>query len=128
MQYYEKAASVSTPWVRLDPELGRIDLVGESYPANSFEFYQPIVEWLSAYLALDSVHPVHVELELSYVNTGSIKSMLDLFDLLEQAHQDGRAVAVVWKYDSRNQRALETAEEFSEDVSFPFKTLDTFVP
>ncbi len=128
MQYYEKTATVSTPWVRLDPALGRIDLVGESYPANSFEFYQPIVEWLNAYLEVDRARPIHVELELSYVNTGSIKSMLDIFDMLEHAHQGGRPVGIVWKYDSRNQRALETAEEFSEDVSFPFDTVDTFVP
>jgi hypothetical protein len=128
MQYYEKAATVSTPWVRLDPASGRIELVGESYPANSFEFYQPIVEWLGAYLEHDRAAPVHLELELSYVNTGSIKSMLDIFDMLEHAHQEGRPVKVVWKYDSRNQRALETADEFSEDVSFAFVTMDTFVP
>lgn len=127
MQYYEKAATVSTPWVRLDPEQGRIDLVGESYPANSYEFYQPIVQWLTEFLG-HSTQAVQVELELAYVNTGSIKSMLDVFDLLEDAHQTGRAIKVLWKYDSRNQRALETAEEFSEDVSFPFVTQDTFLP
>ncbi len=127
MQYYEKAATVSTPWVRLDPEQGRIELVGESYPANSYEFYQPIVQWLRDFLEQGDL-AVHVELELAYVNTGSIKSMLDVFDLLEDAHQAGRPIKVVWKYDSRNQRALETAEEFSEDVSFAFETLDTFLP
>jgi hypothetical protein len=127
MQNYEKAATVSTPWVRLDPERGRIDLVGDSYPVNSFEFYHPIVQWLGEFLA-QSRQAVHVELELTYVNTGSIKSMLDLFDLLEDAFQAGCPVTVLWKYDSRNQRALETAEEFSEDVSFPFVTQDTFTP
>jgi hypothetical protein len=128
MQHYEKAATVSTPWVRLDPEQGRVDLVGESYPANSFEFYQPIVSWLEAYLVQEERRAVHVELELAYVNTGSIKSMLDIFDLLEHAYQGGRPVDVRWKYDSRNQRALETADEFREDVSFPFETVDTYEP
>jgi len=42
MQFYEKAATVSTPWVKLDPVLGRIDLVGDSYPANSF--YRAVAE------------------------------------------------------------------------------------
>lgn len=127
MQYYEKEATVSTPWVKLDPEQGRIDLAGDSYPANSFEFYQPIVQWLKEFLA-QGQQAVHAELALAYVNTGSIKSMLDLFDMLEDAFQAGRAVTVLWKYDSRNPRALETAEEFSEDVTFPFGTLDTFTP
>jgi len=127
MQSYEKAPTVSTPWVKLDLERGRIDLVGDSYPVNSFEFYQPIVQWLNEFLT-QSRQAVHVELELTYVNTGSIKSMLELFDLLEEAYQAGRAVTVLWKYDSRNKRALESAEEFSEDVSFPFTTQDTFIP
>jgi hypothetical protein len=124
MQYYEQAATVSTPWVRLDPERGLLELVGESYPANSFEFYRPIVQWLGDFLQ-SSRSEVRMELELSYVNTGSIKSMLDLFDLLEEAHQEGRSVQVVWKYDSRNPRALETAEEFSDEISFSFEVLDT---
>ena len=127
MQSYEKAPTVSTPWVKLDLERWRIDLVGDSYPANSFEFYQPIVQWLNEFLE-HTEQPVHVELELTYVNTGSIKSMLDLFDLLEDAFQTGRAITVRWKYDSRNKRALETAEEFCEDVTFPFETQDTFTP
>jgi len=45
--------------------------------------------------------------------------------LLEEAHQEGRSVQVVWKYDSRNPRALETAEEFSDEISFSFEVLDT---
>jgi hypothetical protein len=49
-----------------------------------------------------------------------IKVMMDIFDLLEEAHRNGRAVAVNWYYDPRNERVAELADEFKEDCSFPF--------
>jgi hypothetical protein len=57
---------------------------------------------------------------LLYLNTSSIKAMMDIFDLLEAAHQEGKSVAVNWHYDRRNERVVELAEEFKEDCTFPF--------
>ncbi|MGI4813719.1 MAG: SiaC family regulatory phosphoprotein [Janthinobacterium lividum] len=115
----EREAGVSTPAVRLDPANGSIALSGESYPENSAEFFRPILDWLQAYLAAGGKN-VQAELTLSYINTGSIKSLMDLFDIMEDAHLAGRNVSLVWRYEAGNPRALEAAEEFREDVSFPF--------
>jgi len=68
-------------------------------------------------------HPLSLELRLLYLNTSSIKAMMDIFDLLEAAFQDGRQVAVNWYYDVRNERVVELAEEFKEDCTFPFSIL-----
>lgn len=45
---------------------------------------------------------------------------MDIFDMLEDAHQAGRQVRVVWHYDERNERIAELAEEFKEDCTFDF--------
>ncbi len=49
--------------------------------------------------------------------------MMDIFDLLEAAYQEGRQIAVNWYYDIRNERVVELAEEFKEDCTFPFSIL-----
>ena len=71
----------------------------------------------------EAERPLSLELRLLYLNTSSIKAMMDIFDLLEAAHQQGKAVAVNWYYDRQNERVVELAEEFKEDCSFPFSIL-----
>ena len=92
---------------------------GDSYPENSFEFFDPIIQWIEDYLRLRS-EALHLELRLVYMNTSSVKAMMDIFDMLEDAHGRGRAVSVAWYYDPRNERVLDLADEFREDCSFPF--------
>ena len=64
--------------------------------------------------------PLALDLRLLYLNTSSIKAMMDIFGLLEEAHRNGRQTQVSWHYDRRNERVAELAEEFREDCSFPF--------
>lgn len=119
MQNLTLERSTSTPSVNFDAAQGYLKLSGESYPENSFEFFGPLLEWVENYLA-ESVGAIRLEIGLTYMNTSSIKSMMDLLDLLEEAHGDGREVTVTWFYDEENDRALEMAEEFREEVTLPF--------
>ncbi|WP_299231039.1 biofilm regulation phosphoprotein SiaC [uncultured Halomonas sp.] len=113
------AGSVSTPAIQSDWQEGRLCMQGDSYPENSYELFGPVIGWVEAYLAQES-RPLELCLELVYLNTSSVKVMMDIFDLLEEAYQEGRRVEVVWHYDARNDRIAELAEEFKEDCSYPF--------
>ncbi|MFZ2289477.1 MAG: biofilm regulation phosphoprotein SiaC [Halopseudomonas yangmingensis] len=112
-------ATQSTPEIRTDLGNGKVFMQGDSYPENSYELFNQLIEWIEQFLSADS-RPLHMELRLLYLNTSSIKVMMDIFDIFEQAHQDGRRVSVQWLYDQRNERVAELAEEFREDCSFPF--------
>ncbi|MBM6552274.1 biofilm regulation phosphoprotein SiaC [Marinomonas ostreistagni] len=112
----------STPLIETDSSRGVIYMEGDSYPENSFEFYTDLVNWVSAYLN-DSQRPLVLELALLYLNTSSIKVMMDIFDELEEAHQGGRDITVNWRYDVDNERVAELAEEFKEDCSFAFNII-----
>jgi hypothetical protein len=112
-------ATASSPQVEALEAEGRLLLAGESYPENSFEFFQPVLGWVADFLDRDE-RPLAVDLHLTYLNTSSIKCMMDLLDALEEAHLSGRGVAVTWTYDPENDRALDLAEEFKEDLSLPF--------
>ncbi|WP_409522649.1 biofilm regulation phosphoprotein SiaC [Nitrincola sp. MINF-07-Sa-05] len=109
----------STPTISCDVETGTLSMTGDSYPENSFEFFNDVIEWVSDFVEQQD-KPLTLELKLIYMNTSSVKAMMDIFDLLEAAHLQGYSVAVNWYYDPRNERVIELAEEFKEDCTFSF--------
>lgn len=112
-------AGISSPSVEFDAATGVLEIGGESYPENSFEFYSTLIRWLDQYLA-ETANAVQFNITLSYLNTSSTKYMIDILDRLEAAHAKGRSVNVRWYYDADNDRARDTIEEFKEDFSMPF--------
>lgn len=112
--------SQSTPSITCNRASGQVAMQGDSYPENSFEFFGSVIAWIESYLR-ESDAPLRLELRLVYMNTSSVKAMMDIFDLLEEAHAKGRQVSVDWYYDPRNERVLDLADEFREDCSFPFQ-------
>ncbi|MCJ0973686.1 biofilm regulation phosphoprotein SiaC [Stutzerimonas marianensis] len=122
MNDFSIVGTQSSPAIDSDWENGVLAMQGDSYPENSYELFHQVIEWIERYLA-EAGRPLRLELHLLYLNTSSIKAMMDIFDLLEAAHQAGQAVSVNWHYDRRNERVMELAEEFKEDCSFPFMIL-----
>ena len=114
--------SQSTPAIEADHAKGTVSMQGDSYPENSYELFHGVFEWIERFLR-EAGRPLSLELRLLYLNTSSVKAMMDIFDLLEAAYQDGKSVAVNWYYDERNERVVELAEEFKEDCTFPFAIL-----
>ena len=111
--------SQSTPRITGDWAQGLMSMQGDSYPENSFEYFGPIIDWIERYLQQTQT-PLRLELRLVYMNTSSVKAVMDIFDLLEEVYAQGRQVSVNWYYDPRNERVMSLADEFKEDCSFPF--------
>lgn len=114
--------SSSSPAISADWNTGVISMKGDSYPENSFELFQPLIDWVEAFLA-QANRPLQLDLELVYLNTSSIRSMMDIFDQMEVAHKKGQTVNARWIYEAANERVGQLAEEFREDCTFPF-TID----
>ncbi len=110
--------SASTPRIIFQPDERVLLIRGESYPENSFEFYAPVAGWLKEYLAGEST--LNLDINVSYLNSSSTKCMLDLLDILEEAHCKGARISLVWRYDQENPRSLDLAQEFQEEVTLPF--------
>ncbi len=111
----------SSPAMWFDAERRILGIFGESYPENSFEFYEPLFAWLRE--ALPELPDLRVQIRVSYMNSSSTKCILDLLDALEAAHAQGKHVELDWFYDRDNPRSLDLAEEFREDCHFEFRTL-----
>ncbi len=118
MEQLEIQQTASTPLVSFDDSGKTLRIVGESYPENSFAFYTPVLAWLGRYLQQHA--QLTVDITVTYMNSSSIKCMLDLLDALEEAFKKGSNVAIIWRHDLENPRSFELAEEFCEEVTFPF--------
>jgi hypothetical protein len=117
-----------TPLVKLDAKTHIHELRGESYPENSLEFYEPIVEWVEKYVKkLKKKEKAVFNLEIVYFNSSTSKILMDIFDLLDDASKEGKSIEVNWYYDEDNDVALECGEEFKEDLkhlSFHIKKVE----
>lgn len=103
-----------TPEISLNVD-GTISIVGKSYPENTFEFYKPVMDWLEKYFESENKQKTVVNLEIIYFNSSSSKLFFDLFDLLEEAYENGNDIEVNWFYDEENESAEEAGEDFQED-------------
>lgn len=111
----------SSPEIHFDSAHNVLELRGESYPENTAEFYTPVLTWLEEYLEQLDDQAVTVNMEIIYFNSSSSKVLMDFFDILDQAVEDGKNITVNWFYDKENESALEAGEEFKEDLeALPF--------
>ena len=113
-------ATKYTPEINLDAQKGFLSFSGKSYPENTFDFYQPTLEWIVAYFEQENLEKTVLEMDIIYFNSSSSKLFFDLLDILEEAHESGKEIIVRWLYDAENENALEAGEDFKED----FESLD----
>ena len=104
-----------TPYINFDNKKHLLEIKGKSYPENTSLFYTPVFSWLEEYLASVSDEQITVNIELVYFNSSSSKVLLDYFDILEEASEQGKQIRVNWIYDAEDEDALEFGEEFQED-------------
>ncbi|WP_027390482.1 DUF1987 domain-containing protein [Chrysiogenes arsenatis] len=121
MEPIHREATTSTPTIHFDPVQHVLQISGESYPENAIAYYAPLIDALSTYLGEPAAN-LTIKLNVRYLNTSSVKSLMDIFDIADEAHRRGQTVEVYWYHDIDDDRSLQIAEEFSEDLTLPFHT------
>ncbi len=114
MELLKIEATNNTPEIELNAQSAIFTIRGDSYPENSFSFYQPVMTWIENFIASQPAS-ILIKLELIYFNSSTSKILYDLFDLLNDAQEEGVEIKVNWYYDQKNYAAQESAEEFQED-------------
>jgi len=92
-----------TPKINLDAINGTIDIVGDSYPKDCFEFYENIQLWLKEYFK-NYQGLTKINIELPYINSSSLKIF-----------KDGSKIEINWIYDEENDISEETGKDFQLD-------------
>ena len=116
-------ATRGTPQINFDVDKKILKLEGQSYPENAFKFYEPVFNWIDEYIQQFKTQELKVEISLRYANTSSSKCILMILDKFEAAFIQGLPLSLDWYCDLENESELETAEEFKEDISFPFNII-----
>lgn len=83
------------PNVDFNAETGVCTLSGKSYLEDTTQFYLPLLEWLDQYCK-EVNKPIEFNVKLSYYNTSSSRSVLDIFDLLKLYEERDGQVTVNW--------------------------------
>ena len=114
-----------TPSINLDGQTGIFELVGKSYPENTFEFYKPMIDWVEEYFNGNELPKTTINFEIIYFNSSSSKLFFDFFDIIDEMANAGKYIEINWIYDSDNDSALEAGEDFKEDFEkLNFKLLE----
>ena len=109
----------STPLICYDMATHILHIIGESYPENSFDFYSPVIAWLKT--TLTKIPQLTLEIAITYMNSSSTKCVFDMIDIMQEAFGLGVKTSIIWRYDRENPRSYEMAEDFCEEVDFPFE-------
>lgn len=123
MELLEIEGTNITPSIKFDAENGVLDLKGRSIPENSLEFYQPIYNWLDAYIENPKDKTV-VNVHLDYFNTSSSKCILDILKRVDKLDQNGKDVLVKWYYDENDEDMMESGEDYMDLLEAPFELIE----
>jgi len=100
--------------INLNAESGVLSLIGNSYPENTFEFYQPMMDWVPEYFNGHAQEKTIVNMEIIYYNSSTSRLLFEFFDLLDEA-KDNYHIEVNWIYELENDSAEEAGEDFVEE-------------
>ncbi len=103
------------PTVDFNAETGVCKLSGESYLEETVEFYAPLIKWLEDYTNIVD-NPLAFNFKLTYFNTSSSRSILDILNVLKDYEEKGGKVAVSWYYDPSDTDMEEEVEDFMQEA------------
>ncbi len=110
---------IDAPYVLLDSIEGYGEITGKSYPPDVSSFYNPLIEWFESYKK-DISTEFELNIKLDYVNTASLKLLMDLMYKIEEAVLLGKDILIKWFYPDDDPEMIEIGEEFERLVKVNF--------
>ena len=115
MENLQLAKTEYTPKIIMDAANRLIELHGDSFPENTYDFYRPVIKWMEEYFSQENKEKTVINMEINYFNSSSSQLFFDFFDIVENAVSNGLEVEVNWYYVEKNESALEAGEDFDEE-------------
>jgi hypothetical protein len=112
MRAFHRKATSQTPAIDFDYEAHELRISGESWVEDAAKFWVPVLNSVREYLGGAVNENIKVDVQLSYLNTGSFKAMVQLCRILDEAAKKGNALAFSWRY----RRDDEMARGYGEDL------------
>ncbi len=100
-----------------------ISISGVSMPENPLKFYEDLINEMENYLDKPS-GKTKVEMNLSYINSGSLKQLFNLLFILEEIHEDNGGVELIWKFKSTDSLMKDKGEDIKEMIEIPVELVE----
>jgi len=110
------------PKVNFNAQSGECEISGESYMENTYSFYLPVLEWLENY-STEVNKPVIFNFKLTYFNTSSSRSILEILQKLKEYKEKGGDVTVTWFYDEEDPDMKDEVEDFKVESEIEIKMI-----
>ncbi len=113
-----------TPFVSGDFSTGTFTFEGRSLPENPEDFYNLIYSSLVDYYKKPT-DVTTLNFSFEYINSGSVKALLDFFHLIRGKSGEGHKCIVNWHYEEDDRNILELGQYFSSVFKVPFNFIET---
>jgi len=123
MEVLDIKGTNDTPKVLLDADNEVFEISGRSLPEDVVSFYKPVLDWLDEYKDNAKGYTEFV-FRFIYFNTATSKLILDILFKLEEIHESGNDVKVIWFYEEDDEDMLDLGEEFAENVDIEFEIIE----
>jgi len=88
---------------------GQLSIKGLSLLENSYEMYQKSIEWLRDFGKRPACN-INLNLKLEYLDTSSVRSVVDIVKLLNSFKELGFKVRINWYYEKDDDDFYEIGE------------------
>ena len=109
-----------SPLVILDQENQQFEISGKSLPEDVLDFYQPVLDWLSAYRE-KPLSLTLFNLKLIYFNTATSKLIMDILLIFEEMVVEGHEIVIRWHSLRSDEDMQEAGKEYEEMIEVPFE-------
>jgi hypothetical protein len=104
------------PEIDFNAQTGILEISGESYLEDTEKFYAPVIKWIEDFLDETDLD-ITMNIKLTYFNTSSSKSILEILELLADYKEQGSNVIVKWYYEKNDYEDIkEEVEDFMIDT------------
>ncbi len=116
--------TAETPNVIFDPANNTFEISGKSLPEDVKEFYNPLLKWMRGYAEAPNPNTT-LKVKMEYFNTASSKMILELFELLNEMHGEGKSVTIEWYYQEDDEDMMDAGADYADMLEVPFKMISS---
>jgi hypothetical protein len=103
---------------------GLISIKGRSITENAGDFYRPLKQWITDYVAV-STQETRVIFAFEYINTSSTKWVYSLITELAAFPHVNKKVTIEWHYEKGDDELFELGKIIHTFINCPFLFYET---
>jgi hypothetical protein len=111
-------ASIDSPSILFDGDLGLIEIKGKSLPEDAIVCYSPLQKLVKEYIKSPKSKTT-INIKLEYLNSSSAKKILEIFTFFEDLPLQDYPVEINWFYNAEDEDMQDEGEEFRRMTSIP---------